>query len=233
MGTHLPWDRSRGDDNLDTNTKHRQLNTYANIYMKALIIADIQYDFLPDGALGVPNGDKIIPLVNHIQKKFPLVVATQDWHPPRHRSFASAHRGKNVMDTIMLGEIEQILWPDHCVQGTKGAAISDELSLHNVAAIFRKGMSPEIDSYSAFYDNEHIKSTGLSDYLKGKGVEEVYVSGLAGDFCVAYTALDALKEGFDTYLIEDATSPIDAAGFEKMKNLIRKRGGKVITAAEI
>jgi nicotinamidase/pyrazinamidase len=201
--------------------------------MKALIIADIQYDFLPDGALGVPDGDKIIPLVNDIQKQFPLVVATQDWHPPRHRSFASTHRGKDVMETIMLGDIEQILWPDHCVQGTRGSALSDELSLHNVAAIFRKGMSPEIDSYSAFYDNEHKKSTGLSDYLKGKGVTEVYVCGLAGDFCVAYTALDALKEGFETYLVEDATRPIDADGFEKIKKQIREKGGKVIMAADI
>ncbi len=201
--------------------------------MKALIIADIQYDFLPDGALGVPDGDKIIPLVNDIQKQFPLVVATQDWHPPRHRSFASSHRGKNVLETVMLGDIEQILWPDHCVQGTRGAAISEELSLHNVAAIFRKGMSPEIDSYSAFYDNEHKKSTGLSDYLKGKEVDQVYVCGLAGDFCVAYTALDALKEGFDTFLVEDATRPIDAEGFEKMKSLIRENGGKVIKASDI
>ena len=201
--------------------------------MKALIIADIQYDFLPDGALGVPDGDKIIPLVNDIQKQFPLVVATQDWHPPRHRSFASSHRGKNVLETVMLGDIEQILWPDHCVQGTRGAAISEELSLHNVAAIFRKGMSPEIDSYSAFYDNEHKKSTGLSDYLKGKEVDQVYVCGLAGDFCVAYTALDALKEGFDTFLVEDATRPIDAEGFEKMKSLIREKGGKVIKASDI
>jgi nicotinamidase/pyrazinamidase len=201
--------------------------------MKALIIADIQYDFLPDGALGVPDGDKIIPLVNDIQKQFPLVVATQDWHPPRHRSFASTHRGKDVMETIMLGDIEQILWPDHCVQGTKGSALSEELSLHNVAAIFRKGMNPEIDSYSAFYDNEHKKSTGLSDYLKGKGVTEVYVCGLAGDFCVAYTALDALKEGFETHLVEDATRPIDADGFEKIKNQIREKGGNVITAADI
>ncbi len=201
--------------------------------MKALIIADIQYDFLPEGALGVPDGDKIIPVVNDIQKLFPLVVATQDWHPPRHRSFASSHRGKNVLETVMLGDIEQILWPDHCVQGTKGAAISEELSLHNVAAIFRKGMSPEIDSYSAFFDNEHKKSTGLSDYLKGKGVHEVYVCGLAGDFCVAYTALDAIKEGFDTYLVEDATRPIDPDGFEKMKDLICEKGGKVILAAEI
>ena len=201
--------------------------------MKALIIADIQYDFLPGGALGVPDGDKIIPVVNELQKKFQLVVATQDWHPVGHRSFASAHEGKKVMETTMLGDTEQILWPDHCVQGTKGAAIAKEMSLNDVEVIFRKGMDKEIDSYSAFYDNEHKKSTGLGDFLRGKGVTEVYVSGLAGDFCVAYTALDALKEGFDTYLIEDATKPIDRDGFIKMKALIREKGGKIVTTDSI
>ncbi len=201
--------------------------------MKALIIADIQYDFLPGGALGVPGGDKIIPIVNALQKQFELVVATQDWHPVGHRSFASAHEGKKVMETTMLGDTEQILWPDHCVQGTQGAQFAKEMSLNDVEVIFRKGMDKEIDSYSAFYDNEHKKSTGLSDFLKGKGVKEVYVSGLAGDFCVAYTALDALKEGFDTYLVEDATKPIDPDGFIKMKSLIREKGGKVVSSDSI
>ncbi len=201
--------------------------------MKALIIADIQYDFLPGGALGVPDGDTIIPVVNELQKKFELVVATQDWHPVGHRSFASAHPGRKVMETTMMGGIEQILWPDHCVQGTKGAAFAAEMSLNDVEVIFRKGMNKQIDSYSAFYDNEHKKSTGLSDFLKGKGVKEVYVSGLAGDFCVAYTALDALKEGFDTYLVEDATKPIDPDGFKKMKSLIREKGGKVVSSNAI
>lgn len=201
--------------------------------MKALIIADIQYDFLPGGALGVPDGDKIIPVVNELQKQFELVVATQDWHPVGHRSFASAHEGKKVMETTMLGDTEQILWPDHCVQGTKGAAFAKEMSLNDVEVIFRKGMDKEIDSYSAFYDNEHKKSTGLSDFLRGKGVTEVYVSGLAGDFCVAYTALDAIKEGFDTYLVEDATKPIDPDGFIKMKALIREKGGKVVSSDSV
>ncbi len=196
--------------------------------MRALIIADIQYDFLPGGALGVPDGDLIIPTINALQNHVDLVVATQDWHPENHRSFASAHSGKNVMETVKLGDIDQILWPDHCVQGSKGAEFADGFSLNHVAAIFRKGMDKDIDSYSAFYDNEHKKSTGLTDYLAGKGVKEVFVTGLAGDFCVAYTALDALNEGFDTYLVEDATKPINPEGFEKMKARIKQKGGKVI-----
>lgn len=196
--------------------------------MKALVITDIQYDFLPGGALEVPESDKIIPVINEIQKHFDLVVATQDWHPAHHKSFASAHPGKKEMETIMLDNIEQILWPDHCVQGTRGAALSDELILHDVAAIFRKGMNPGVDSYSAFYDNAHIISTGLADYLKGKMISSVYVCGLAGDFCVAYTVIDALKEGFDTFLIEDATKQIDDKGFDEMKKLIRSKGGKII-----
>ncbi len=196
--------------------------------MKALIITDIQYDFLPGGALGVPESDKIIPVINDIQKHFDIVVATQDWHPLHHKSFASAHPGKKEMDTIMLDNIEQILWPDHCVQGTRGAALCDELILNDVAAIFRKGMNPNIDSYSAFNDNAHIISTGLADYLKGKGASSVYVCGLAGDFCVAYTAIDALSEGFETFLIEDATKPIDEKGFDKLKKLICNKGGTII-----
>ncbi len=201
--------------------------------MKALIITDIQNDFLPGGALAVPGGDEIIDTVNDIQSRFPLVVATQDWHPPYHKSFASQHRGKKVMETIMLGDTEQILWPDHCVQGTAGAALSDKLSTKRIEALFRKGMDPEIDSYSTFYDNEHKKNTGLADYLKGRGVKQVYLSGLAGDFCVGFSAIDALNEGFETYLIENATKPIDKEGFEKMKARIKKLGGKIIHADNI
>ncbi len=196
--------------------------------MKALVIVDIQYDFLPEGALGVVDGDAIIPVINELQNRFPLVIATQDWHPPDHKSFASSHPKKKVMDTIELGGTEQILWPDHCIQGSRGAALADGLSLDAVEAIFRKGMDPDIDSYSAFFDNEHKRNTGLSGYLKGKGVEQIYVGGLAGDFCVAYTVLDALGEGFETWLIEDATRPIDRKGFEKMKARIKDKGGKIV-----
>lgn len=201
--------------------------------MKALILTDIQYDFLPGGALAVPEGDTIIPIVNELQKHFQMVVATQDWHPAHHLSFASAHPGKKTFDTIHLGDTEQILWPDHCVQGTKGAELAESLSLKRVAAIFRKGMHPEIDSYSTFHDNEYKNSTGLSDFLRGKGVKEVYIVGLAGDFCVGFSALDAIKEGFSTYVIEDGTKPIDKGGFEKIKAKIMEKGGKFIKSSSI
>ncbi len=201
--------------------------------MKVLILTDIQYDFLPGGALAVPDGDTIIPTINELQKHFPMVVATQDWHPANHLSFASAHPGKKMFETIHLGDTEQILWPDHCVQGTKGAELAESLSLKRVAAIFRKGMHPEIDSYSTFHDNEYKNSTGLSDFLKGKGVKEVYIVGLAGDFCVGFSALDAIKEGFTTYVIEDGTKPIDNEGFKKMKAKITEQGGKFIKSSSI
>lgn len=201
--------------------------------MKALLIVDVQYDFLPGGALAVPNGDKVIPVINKLQGIFPLVVATQDWHPPDHGSFASAHKGREPFETTTLGGLEQILWPDHCVQGTRGAAFSEDLDMNAVEAIFRKGLDPAIDSYSGFFDNGKKKTTGLSDYLRGKGVKTVYVTGLAADFCVAFTALDSIGERFETVLVEDATRPIDPEGFGKMKSSIRQKGGKIVQSAAI
>ncbi len=181
----------------------------------------------------MPDGDRVIPVINKIQGDFTLVVATQDWHPVDHGSFASAHKGKKPFDQTILGGLDQILWPDHCIQGTKGADFAEELDMHSVEAIFRKGLDPEIDSYSGFFDNGRKKSTGLADYLKGKGITTVYVTGLAGDFCVAFTALDALREGFDTILVEDATRPIDPDGFASMKASIQEKGGKVIQSNAI
>lgn len=201
--------------------------------MKALIITDIQYDFLPGGALAVSDGDGIIPLVNQLQEVFPLVVATQDWHPAKHNSFATAHPGKSNFETIKLNGSDQILWPDHCVQNSQGAKISGSLDQRHIEAIFRKGMDPEIDSYSAFYDNEHRKATGLSDYLKGRQVTEVYLVGLAADFCVGFSALDAIKEGFETYLVEDATRAISDDGFLNMKKTIKDKGGNIISSDQL
>ncbi len=201
--------------------------------MKALIIVDIQNDFLPGGALEVPEGDHIIPLVNQMQKKFPLVAATQDWHPAGHGSFASVHEGKKPFDKTTLEGLEQILWPDHCVRGTEGAAFAEDLCMNSVEAIFRKGLDPLIDSYSGFFDNGKKKTTGLADYLRGKGVQQVYICGLAADVCVAFTTLDAIGEGFETFLIEDATRPIDQKGFEKMKAEIQRKGGNVIQSSSI
>jgi nicotinamidase/pyrazinamidase len=199
--------------------------------MKALILIDIQNDFLPGGALAVPEGDQVIPVVNQLQDHFDLVVATQDWHPAEHQSFASNHAGKKPFEVIQLQGHEQVLWPDHCVQGTAGAAMAPALWQNRVEAIFRKGMSPEIDSYSGFYDNGHLKSTGLVDYLRSKQVTQVFVAGLAGDYCVYFTAKDALVEGFKTFLIEDACRPISQAGFDQAKADLKHRGGKIIQSS--
>jgi nicotinamidase/pyrazinamidase len=197
--------------------------------MHALIIVDIQNDFVPGGALAVPSGDEIIPLVNDLQKSFNLVVATQDWHPENHKSFASSHPEKKVFDQIVLHGLDQVLWPDHCIQGTWGAELHSGLSLKKVEAIFRKGMDPDIDSYSGFYDNGYKKSTGLAGYLRERKVKKVYICGLASDYCVFYTAKDAIKENFVTYVIEDATRPINRSGFEKARAEILSSGGQIIS----
>ena len=196
--------------------------------MRALILVDIQNDFVPGGALPVPRGNEIIPLANELQHNFDLVVATQDWHPQKHKSFASSHAGKNPFEKIMLHGLEQILWPDHCVQGSSGAQIHPQLNTNKVEAVFRKGMDPEIDSYSAFYDNGYKKSTGLAGYLRERKVQKVFVCGLAADFCVYFTAKDALNENFKSYIIEDATRAIDPAGFDKVKKEIFSSGGQII-----
>lgn len=179
--------------------------------MKALIVVDVQNDFCKGGSLEVPGSNDIIPLVNKLTKsdKFDLVILTKDWHPANHKSFASQHEGKNPFDMIDLNGIEQVLWPDHCVSDKEGSDFHDDLDLDipNLY-IFKKGMNPEVDSYSGFYENDHKTSTGLSEFLKEKGITETYVVGLAADFCVKYTAIDSKKEGFKTYLIWDATRGI-------------------------
>jgi nicotinamidase/pyrazinamidase len=196
--------------------------------MHALIIVDIQNDFVPGGALAVPAGDEIIPIVNELQKSFGLVVATQDWHPEKHKSFASSHPGKKVFEKIQLHGLDQVLWPDHCIQGTNGAELHKGLNTNRVEAIFRKGMDSDIDSYSGFYDNGYKKSTGLAGYLRERKVTKVYICGLASDYCVFFTARDAIKENFETYLVEDATRPIDPNGFDMAKDEILSRGGQII-----
>ncbi|MBO9618781.1 MAG: bifunctional nicotinamidase/pyrazinamidase [Niabella sp.] len=193
--------------------------------MKCLIIVDMQYDFLPGGALAVPGGDALIPVINRLEEDYDLVVATQDWHPADHKSFASQHPGKKVFDVIDWKGGQQTLWPDHCVQGTQGAELHKDLDQHKIAAIFRKGMDPGIDSYSGFFDNGHLKSTGLGAYLTGMNVNAVDVCGLAADFCVYFTALDALKLGMKSTIIERATLPIDATRFEELKKSFAERGG--------
>lgn len=177
--------------------------------MKALILVDIQTDFLPGGALAVPDGDAIIPVVNALQAKFPLVVATQDWHPADHGSFAANHPGKSVFAQIDLNGLPQTLWPVHCVQGTKGAELAPGLQTDSDTKIFTKGTDAKIDSYSGLFDNGQRKSTGLGEWLRAKGVTEVFVCGLATDYCVKFTALDAAQMGFKTFFIEDASRGVN------------------------
>ena len=192
--------------------------------MKALLLIDIQNDFLPGGRLAVPHGDEIIPLVNALQPQFDLVVATQDWHPGGHQSFASSHAGRQPFEQIDLHGLPQVLWPDHCTQASPGAELATALDTARVEVIFRKGTNVEIDSYSAFFDNGHRKSTGLADYLRGRQVTEVFVAGLAGDYCVYYSALDALEAGFAITVVEDATRAISADGWAAARTDLQQRG---------
>ena len=201
--------------------------------MKALVILDVQNDFMPGGALAVPNGDVIIPVINALQPKFDLIIATQDWHPPNHKSFASNHPKKNSFDKIILNGIEQVLWPDHCVQGKLGADFHPQLKTNKINAIFRKGTNPKIDSYSGFYDNKHSKSTGLAGYLKEKGAKELYFCGLCADICVYFTIKDGLKEGFKCFLIEDATYPLNTKNFIKIKKELLQMGVKILKSSQI
>jgi len=177
--------------------------------MKALILVDLQNDFVPGGALPVPQGDEIVPIINQLQPLFDLVLATQDWHPHNHCSFAANHPGKQPGDIVQLNGLPQILWPEHCVQHTKGADFLLGLKTDRIQKVFQKGTDPAIDSYSGFFDNGHLKATGLGNYLKEKGVDEVYVAGLATDYCVKFTALDAIALGFKTFLIEDASRGVE------------------------
>jgi len=191
--------------------------------MNALVVVDVQNDFLPGGALAVPEGDAVVPRCNALMKSFDLVVATQDWHPANHASFAANCRGHKVGDVIDVAGLKQVLWPVHCVQNTSGAAFAPELDVKRFARIFQKGTDPAIDSYSGFFDNGHRKSTGLADYLKSQRVTDVHVCGLATDYCVKFTALDARQLGFNVYLITDACrgvnlTPGDAdAAIEEMR----------------
>ncbi|HNR40643.1 MAG TPA: bifunctional nicotinamidase/pyrazinamidase [Bacteroidales bacterium] len=200
--------------------------------MNALVIIDVQNDFMPDGSLGVPEGDDIVRVINSIQDCFDLVIATQDWHPHDHVSFASNHHGKAVFEKIDLDGVGQTLWPDHCVQGTKGAGFHPDLETHRFAAIFRKGMNPGVDSYSGFYDNNHQVSTGLAGYLREKGVTKAYFCGLASDICVYYSIKDALAEGFPSVFIEDASKPLNKESFEDQKKELAGLGVRIISSSD-
>lgn len=196
--------------------------------MKALIIVDVQNDFLEGGSLVVPGGNQVIPIINQIQKDFELIVTTQDWHPADHKSFATEHLEKQVFEIIDLNGLSQVLWPIHCVQGSFGAEFHESLKMNSVEAIFRKGMDKEIDSYSGFFDNGKRKNTGLFGYLKDRKVSEVFVCGLAADYCVYFTANDALDLGFKTSIISNATKPIDPENWKKIQEDFKAKGGNII-----
>lgn len=201
----------------------------------ALIIVDVQNDFLPGGTLAVGDGDQIIPVINDLQSKFNHVIATQDFHPANHGSFAANHPGKNPGEFIQLAGLTQILWPVHCVQGSKGADFHSDLNQSQWEAIFQKGRNPEVDSYSGFFDNARRSDTGLGDYLKSKRINRVFVCGLALDYCVKFTALDAKSLGFETILIADATRAVNLhpkdgeSAIEEMK----AAGITVLTSKEL
>ena len=177
--------------------------------MEALILVDLQNDFCPGGALSVKEGDAIIPLINALQEHFALIVATQDFHPLNHKSFASHHPGKKPGDVIELDGLSQILWPDHCVAGTRGAELVRQLKKNKINHVVEKGTDPNIDSYSAFFDNGHKKETGLKEYLQSKKVNHVFIVGLATDYCVKYTAMDAIGVGFSVTVVIDACRGVD------------------------
>jgi nicotinamidase/pyrazinamidase len=201
--------------------------------MKALILVDLQNDFLPGGALAVPDGDKVIPVANRVMEKFDLVVATQDWHPSNHGSFAANHAGKKLFEMIDLNGLPQVLWPNHCVQNQNGAAFAKELNTARIKKVFQKGTDAGIDSYSGFFDNGHRKATGLGDYLKAQGVDEVYVLGLATDYCVRFTAIDARQLGFKTFLVEDASRGVNLKP-DDVANAVAemKQAGVTVTTAD-
>lgn len=198
--------------------------------MRALVIIDVQNDFIPGGALAVPEGGEIVELINKLRHKFDLVIATQDWHPEEHSSFAVNHPEKEEFEKIEWRGNEQVLWPVHCLQNSWGAKLHPNLTTSRIEAIFRKGTDPEIDSYSAFYDNARLKTTGLAGYLKEKGVEELYFCGLAAEICVYFSVMDALEEGFDSTIIEDATRALNPADFEIAKKNMLEKGGKITTS---
>lgn len=203
--------------------------------MKALILVDLQNDFMPGGALAVLDGDAIIPLANWLASRFSTVIATQDWHPQDHLSFALNNPGKLVGDIVDFNGRKQVLWPAHCVQNKFGAEFHPELKRERIDKVFQKGQNPEIDSYSGFFDNNRAHATGLEEWLKSKGIEELYICGLATDYCVKYTALDAVNLGFKTWLVEDACRGVDLEPGDSAKAIseMRQAGVKIISSREL
>jgi nicotinamidase/pyrazinamidase len=201
--------------------------------VKALILVDLQNDCLPGGALAVPQGDEIIPLADQLQQRFDIVVATKDWHPPNHGSFALNHKGKKPGDRIILDGVEQILWPVHCVQNTQGAEFAPSFDTSRIAHVFHKGTERNIDSYSTFFDNAHRRHTGLAHFLEKRGIKDVYLMGLALDYCVKYSALDARYLGLNTYVIVNGCRGIELESGDIDRALEEmKRAGAILMKSD-
>jgi nicotinamidase/pyrazinamidase len=203
--------------------------------MKALIIVDMQNDFMPGGALGVSGADTLIPLINRLIPLFPLVITSQDWHPEDHVSFASSHAGKQVGNVIKVDRHDQTLWPVHCVRNTKGAELVSSLNQDQVVSRFYKGTDKNVDSYSVFFDNARRKSTGLGDYLKSRPVTDLFFAGVATEYCVLYSALDAIDLGFNVFVIADACKPINLhpSDEKKAQEAIIAKGGKIVYSKDL
>ena len=203
--------------------------------MKALIIVDLQNDFLPGGTLPVPGGDEVIPLANELQSPFDIVVATKDWHPANHGSFAANHPGKKPGDRIILDGIEQILWPAHCVRNTHGAEFASAFDTSRIAHVFHKGIDPLIDSYSTFFDNAHRRHTGLAHYLKERSIKNIYLLGLALDYCVKYSALDARHLGLNTHVILDGCRGIDLkpGDINRALDEMKRAGATILKSSDL
>ncbi len=203
--------------------------------MKVLIVVDVQNDFCPGGALAVAEGDAVVAVINRAIPKFDLVVATQDWHPPGHSSFAANHEGRAIGQLININGKPQVLWPVHCVQNTQGAELRADLEKERIAQIFQKGQNADVDSYSAFFDNDHLSATGLAHFLHESGADELFLCGLATDYCVKFTALDARDLGFATTLIADACRGVNLQP-DDVENAIeemRAAGVKIINSDEL
>lgn len=202
---------------------------------RVLLIIDVQNDFCPGGSLAVNDGDRVVPVINRCGRFFDRVIATQDWHPQNHVSFASSHPGKKIHEVVNVNGVEQVLWPQHCVQGTRGADFHPALDTENVSLVLRKGTNPNIDSYSAFRENDKKTITGLDGYLRGLSISDIYLSGLATDYCVFYSALDAVSLGFNTHLIIDACRGVDipAGNLERSVRVMKEHNVVVIHSSDL
>ena len=202
---------------------------------RALLVVDVQNDFCPGGSLAVEEGDQVAPVINRLMPLFDRVVATQDWHPKDHVSFASSHPGRKVLDVVDADGVEQVLWPDHCVQGTRGADLFPLLSVGRIELVLRKGLRPRLDSYSAFFENDHRTDTGLRYYLEGLGTRQLFLCGLATDYCVRASALDARRLGFEVSVVRDACRGVDLpkGSVEKAWREMEAEGIRLVTSADM